>query len=162
MSLITCHECKAQVSTEASRCPSCGAKVKKPASLTLKLIFALAGTGIIAASITSAPSQKTEKPAEKSAAQIEQDHNETLRYSMARLVSNQLKESMRDPASFVIETLRTNNNATLICAEYRSRNGFGGMNREMIVVMKDKTSKKISDWNKNCTQSLTDMMWAIK
>lgn len=32
MALITCKECKAQVSDTAEKCPSCGAKVKKPTS----------------------------------------------------------------------------------------------------------------------------------
>jgi hypothetical protein len=38
MSLIKCAECDHQVSTDAKTCPNCGAKVKKPTSIT-QIIF---------------------------------------------------------------------------------------------------------------------------
>ena len=56
MALITCKECKQQVSDSAGRCPSCGAKVRKPLSAihwagiiffglpVLLLFFAMMGT----------------------------------------------------------------------------------------------------------------------
>lgn len=34
MALQACHECGKQVSTEAASCPSCGAPVKKPSSIS--------------------------------------------------------------------------------------------------------------------------------
>jgi hypothetical protein len=44
-----------------------------------------------------------------------------------------LRDQMRDPDSFVIEKVFTMTNqkgVDITCFEYRSRNGFGGMNRE--------------------------------
>lgn len=44
-----------------------------------------------------------------------------------------LQDAMRDPDSFVIERVFTFTNKAGVeftCFEYRSRNGFGGMNRE--------------------------------
>ncbi len=44
-----------------------------------------------------------------------------------------LHDQMRDPDSFVIEKVFTMTNqkgVDITCFEYRSRNGFGGMNRE--------------------------------
>lgn len=44
-----------------------------------------------------------------------------------------LRDQMRDPDSFVIEKVFTMTNkkgVDITCFEYRSKNGFGGMNRE--------------------------------
>jgi hypothetical protein len=44
-----------------------------------------------------------------------------------------LQNAMRDPDSFVIEkvfTLTNKKGVEITCFEYRSRNGFGGMNRD--------------------------------
>ena len=44
-----------------------------------------------------------------------------------------LRDQMRDPDSFVIEKVFTMTNkkgVAITCFEYRSRNGYGGMNRE--------------------------------
>jgi hypothetical protein len=44
-----------------------------------------------------------------------------------------LRDQMRDPDSFVIEKVFTMTNkkgVEITCFEYRSRNGFGGMNRD--------------------------------
>jgi hypothetical protein len=38
MSLQQCHECKKDVSSEAKLCPNCGAPVKKPTSITTKIV----------------------------------------------------------------------------------------------------------------------------
>lgn len=37
MALIVCHECGNNVSTQAEKCPHCGAKVKKPMSMIDKI-----------------------------------------------------------------------------------------------------------------------------
>ena len=45
-----------------------------------------------------------------------------------------LQDAMRDPDSFLIEkvfTLTNKKGVEITCFEYRSRNGFGGMNRDM-------------------------------
>lgn len=52
MALIKCHECGAEVSTEAKTCQKCGAKPKKPAGLTTWLIIILIGVGFVAAMST--------------------------------------------------------------------------------------------------------------
>jgi DNA-directed RNA polymerase subunit RPC12/RpoP len=47
MSLLKCHECSNEVSSEAKACPKCGAKVKKPTSLIAKIVLALLGVAIL-------------------------------------------------------------------------------------------------------------------
>jgi hypothetical protein len=47
-----------------------------------------------------------------------------------------LRDQMRDPDSFVIEKVFTMTNkkgVDITCFEYRSRNGYGGMNRERVL-----------------------------
>lgn len=52
MSLIKCHECGNEVSTEAKTCPKCGAKVKKPTSLIAKVFAVVIGLGFIGAIVS--------------------------------------------------------------------------------------------------------------
>lgn len=64
-----------------------------------------------------------------------------------------VKRYMRDPDSFVAENLYMSDGYInrIYCFKYRSRNGFGGMNREILVSMKDGTSfKTVAAWNKHC------------
>src|SRR5690606_21641937 len=44
-------------------------------------------------------------------------------------VASVVKQSLRDPDSLIWESIRANDDASVICLEYRARNGFGGMNR---------------------------------
>jgi hypothetical protein len=60
MSLIKCHECQHQVSTEAKVCPACGAKVRKPISV-LGWIFVIA-MGIAVYDISSTTSKRESIP----------------------------------------------------------------------------------------------------
>jgi len=128
-------------------------------STTFKVIFGLLALLIvISMATTGTPSQQVAKSPETKA----KDERETRRYVMAKVIAAKLKESMRDPDSMVIESMRIDEGSTLACGEYRAKNGFGGVNREFIVVLNDRTSKKPAEWNKHCTKTLPDMMWAIK
>jgi hypothetical protein len=52
-----------------------------------------------------------------------------------------LRDQMRDPDSFVIEkvfTLKNKKGVEITCFEYRSKNGFGGMNRDTALYMEYK------------------------
>lgn len=161
MALIKCHECGTDVSTDAKTCPKCGAKVKKSSSgagtmLIIGLVAAIflaamtGGTGSNTSSDPETPEQKAQKEAE------------TVRYAVAAATSKLLRDTMRDPESIKFESLRVSENADTVCMEYRARNGFGGMNREFMVVSGEKTSQKASAWNKHCTKPMYDMMWASK
>lgn len=157
MALIKCHECGSEVSAEAKACPKCGAKPSKPTSLTAMLIMILIGIGFVAATLRGAQQPEPETPeqkAEKAAADT--------RYIVAAATSNLLRDTMRDPDSLKFEVLRVNEDATVVCMEYRARNGFGGLNRELMVVTKDRSSQDPSDWNKRCTKPMYDMMSAAK
>jgi DNA-directed RNA polymerase subunit RPC12/RpoP len=72
MALLKCHECSNEVSSEAKTCPKCGAKVKKPTSLVVKILAALFGIGILVSLFarheTSNPSGSTAPQATQTAA----------------------------------------------------------------------------------------------
>jgi hypothetical protein len=159
MSLITCHECTNQVSSEATTCPKCGAKVKRPPSAT-KIV--LVGFMLLVIAISIVGNQTTQRPAEKTAAEKAKDASETLRFGLARAVAENLKKTLRDPDSLIIETMHINDDSTVACVEYRAKNGFGGINREFLVVLKNRSSQKPSDWNKHCTKEMYDLKWAIR
>lgn len=73
------------------------------------------------------------------------------------LFAASIKKTMRDPDSLVWESIRANDDASVICVEYRARNGFGGMNREFAVYANSKVSQKPTAWNKHCIKPMNDM-----
>lgn len=161
MALIKCHECGTEVSTEAKTCPKCGAKVKKPSSgagtmLIIGLVAAIflvamaGGGGSKGVSEPETPEQKAKKDAEYK------------QYVVAVATSKTIRESMRDPESLKFESLRVNDEGSVVCAEYRARNGFGGMNQEILVLTAKGPSQSANAWNKHCIKPMKDMMWAVR
>ena len=68
-----------------------------------------------------------------------------------------LRDSMRNPESFVVESAFVVDGTDTLCYEYRAQNGFGGMNREMAVisiksnkVVNGRSNKVFALWNKEC------------
>lgn len=72
-----------------------------------------------------------------------------------------VKSNMRDPDSLTWVSIMTNTDASVICLEYRARNGFGGMNLEHGTYANGKYNVTAKAWNKNCANKpLNDMMKA--
>lgn len=65
MALITCKECKAQVSDQAGKCPQCGAKVAKPTGRVTLVFAGLVLIGVVKCSYDAAT---TAPPAAQKAA----------------------------------------------------------------------------------------------
>lgn len=73
-----------------------------------------------------------------------------------------LHASMRDPDSLVIDDGRVNDDATLVCVEYRARNGFNGMNREFIAYDGNgKPHQNAGYWNAHCKKPMNVMTFAV-
>lgn len=157
MALMSCHECGKQVSSESKTCPSCGVKTKKPASLTAKLFVVLVGIGVVSAIVSKPPAEPPKTPE-----QLAQEERETAQYIAAANTSKAIRAAMREPDSLEYISLRVSDDAKIVCAEYRARNGFGGMNIERMAVTSTHTGQDSKTWNKHCTQPLHDMMWAAK
>lgn len=125
MSLIACHECKAEVSTEAKTCPKCGAKPRKPTGSTAGIIAGVvAGAFGLIVILGAMPDKKTDPESQIS----------DKRYKAARAGAYSLKASMRDPESFTLEAAEASEDGSVACYKYHSRNGFGGMNTGWAVV----------------------------
>jgi hypothetical protein len=78
--------------------------------------------------------------------------------AFAWAVTQMVKDAMRDPTSFVVEEALVNDAGTVACLTFRSRNGFGGMNREFAVYAAGKLSQSGAIWNKHCAgKRLNDM-----
>lgn len=77
--------------------------------------------------------------------------DDTRRYAAAKLIADAVLKGLNDPDSLQWDDLYTNENGTLVCAEYRARNGFNGMVRKYLSVTNTKSSDTIPDWNLNCT-----------
>ncbi len=65
-----------------------------------------------------------------------------------------IRQVMRNPDSIVFEEVRVNQDASIMCFQYRAQNGFGGMNREIMSFVKGNPSQSHAVWNKNCTKPL--------
>lgn len=157
MALIKCKECGKDVSDSAGKCPHCGAKVNKPIG---KLGWALVifTTFIVVQCSLSMPSST---PAQKPAV----DPVAEARFQKTARMADAIKKALREPESVVWEAILANDDASVICFEYRARNGFGGMAKEFTVFAEKKASQDVSVWNKYCTKTLNDMIdvkYAIK
>jgi hypothetical protein len=159
MSLIKCHECGKEISTEATACPSCGANVKKPGGCLLATIIIMAGALLISAVTThESPSPP---PPQKTKEQVEADEKREIAFQKVVIAIRGVKEATRNPDSIVWEAISANSDATVVCIKYRGQNGFGGMSREFVVFAKGKASQSPNAWNKYCAnKSLIDMMHA--
>lgn len=149
MSVKPCHECGNQVSTEAKACPHCGAKPKKPTSILNLVLVSLIGFAVIQCTMTS--NNTTPRPA-KTAEQLASEAADEKRFQMALALARQIKRGMRNPDSFTVENALANDDSTVFCMEYQGQNGFGGMNKEFVVVTASGTSQDVKQWNKHCTR----------
>lgn len=150
MALVACRECHASISTTATACPHCGAKPGTDAH-TRAGITVLAIAGLAALIWFFSPSgsppprpapQTTAQPPAASAppADPEQLRN-AKRFDLAFDATKAIRAAMRDPASTTFEYVGVNQSGTAACIEYRSRNGFGGMNKESAVYAAGKLTR---------------------
>lgn len=109
----------------------------------------------------SSVSPTQEPPPQKSATQLAEElqakAKDEAAFQKTASVARALKASLRDPASLEWETIRASDDAGVVCIEYRARNGFGGMNRGILVYAKNKARTDAAAWNAHCTAPLKDM-----
>lgn len=180
MALIACVECSNQISSDAKVCPKCGKRVQRSWGLG-KLAFVLTVGGIIAAMIAASLTQSVDRevskavaakqaamtPEQKAAeqkrvlAEATAKRKKELAFQLVVSAMRVIREANRNPASVTWESVVANDDASVICIQYRGQNGFGGMNKEFVVITGQTASQKASAWNKHCAgKSLTDMLYA--
>jgi hypothetical protein len=154
MALIKCKECGKEISDEAKVCPHCGKKPGMSMTSAVVIGFLLLLPFVF---YTPSSSTSTPKPPPNPAAEA--------RFQKTARMADGVKRMLRDPESVVWESIRSNDDASVICIEYRARNGFGGMAKEFAVYSKNNVSQEAKAWNKYCTKPLNDMIhveYAIK
>lgn len=116
------------------------------------LVFATGERG------SKAPAEVT--PA-KTPEQIAADNRKEAAFQRVVAALQIIKKANRNPASVTWETIMANDDASVICIEYRGQNGFGGMNKEFVVIAKGSASQKPSAWNRHCAgKPLQDFIYA--
>ena len=168
MALIKCAECSKEISDKATTCPHCGApavnsfaiapngkripletaKPKKSSNLVIPIVI---GFLILLPFALYEPSPSTSTPTPPP------DPVAEARFQKTARMADGVKRMLRDPESVIWESIRSNDDASVICIEYRARNGFGGMAKEFAVYAKNNVSQEAKSWNKYCTKPLTDM-----
>ena len=146
------------MSTTAKSCPKCGAAPAKRTSKTTWIIggfFALMFVGYISSKKNHDAAEAQKTPEEiAAAAKKERAFQKTV------LMAKAIKGNLRDPSSVDWEVIRANDDASVICLQYRAKNGFGGYAREIAVLAQDRASADKKAWNKHCTGPLRDLAHA--
>lgn len=160
MALVKCRECGSEVSSEALACPKCGVR-PKPKTSVLKVVFWLFIASIalpmfFAGSKSSSTTAPPKEVTKEEVARAAENAAENRRFKAAMHMLRQVKASMRDPESFRVERFAANDDGSLLCLQYRSRNGFGGMNREQMVIDNGNANRAKEAWKKRCTSALYD------
>jgi hypothetical protein len=132
-----------------------------------KVVFFGGIVALLTMCFSSTTVQKTPGPTPKPVAKeappdpaiVARKQKEEATFMKTAIFARSVKQALRDPDSLVWEDMRANDDATVICLEYRARNGFGGMNREFAVYGGGEVSQKPAAWNKYCTQPLADMKY---
>lgn len=152
-----CRECGAEVSDQAKTCPKCG--VSTPVRKTSLLTW-IATAAAVAAMVLYVVTYEPRPPRAEAAPLTPEEQAEKAlderRFNLAVGALIFIKKNLREPESVVWEGVWVNDAATVICVEYRARNGFGGMNRELAVITDSKLEKTARAWNAKCTKGMHD------
>ncbi|MGE4299475.1 MAG: zinc-ribbon domain-containing protein [Desulfovibrionaceae bacterium] len=145
MALIKCHECKREVSTEATICPHCGAAIKSKRKIgCLSLIAIVLFLGWIGSS--------TDKKNDTSSGQVVKSQNarpetrkERIEKSFSawdgshRGLERLIKQAMNDPDSYehVSTTYSDQGSELIVRTTFRGKNAFGGVVINSVVARAD-------------------------
>jgi len=153
VALKPCAECGARISTQAEACPHCGAKPRATMGPVRRLILGLIAVSIAVSVFSSKGNDEAiEKPVPivKTPEQVAEEAASRSRSERAIFVVTALKHGLRDPDSVKWQSIYVNNDASVVCVEYRAKNGFGGLNFEQTVYAKGKFSTASKPWNYHC------------
>ncbi|HKN31539.1 MAG TPA: hypothetical protein VJY34_28145 [Roseiarcus sp.] len=100
--------------------------------------------------------QRSVTPEQREArAEIEKAQNH---FAYAKHVAiEQLRQTMHDPDSLVVEFAGVTEDATTVCMQYRAKNGFGGYDKAIAIDTGGRIASDVSTWNRLCVQRLYDV-----
>lgn len=171
MAIVTCKECKAEVSSQAAACPKCGAPPPKGTSrLTLLAIGCVlfvafkctvdglaessAGADRRAADAKLTPEERASRELAQQAMAKARQEEERL-FQLAVGFARTVKAGMKNPASFEL-TDATRMADGALCLQYRGTNSFNAVIPNYAVLTQDGRASNgsagavASLWNKHC------------
>ena len=144
---IDCSACNAIVQQGSKFCPGCGLQLTAQAAPVVERVLAplfpwwgwvlvafVVVIGIVIAVNSDNPAQQAQR-ASQQASDAAAQKAQTARLTLAANGAAALRDRMRDPDSFKVTSALVLSDDT-VCYEYRSRNGFGGMNDGYAVLIK--------------------------
>jgi len=148
-----CHKCAMMIPKEARICPHC----RKPQGWTLpaKIVAVILGFGFLSAIFGGHGTKENSPAPPPDPRTVAEKKKEDERATRALAGAMQLKKNMRNPDSFKVSSVIAMDDGA-VCYEYRAENGFGGMNAERAVLLKNNNFKisSMDDfpeyWNKKC------------
>lgn len=157
MAITTCKECKKELSTKATTCPHCGAKIRRTSLITW-LIAIIIVPSIFIGIFNSSSNPPPTTPA-KTAEQLAADAKQDALLNIGAIGARALKNSMKDPEAFVLSSAVVLETGTT-CYDYRAKNSFGAvLPSHAILVSSGKILSQEQDgnafvlaWNKECTK----------
>jgi hypothetical protein len=69
----------------------------------------------------------------------------------------QLRQTLRDPDSLVVEFAGVTEDGTTVCIQYRAKNGSGGYDKAIAIDTAGRIASDVSTWNRLCVQRLYDV-----
>lgn len=127
------------------------------------VFFLLIGglNAIISLTVVKLSPERMAQAEQNASAEQEKNARSLEQVTAARAVKAALRDSLRDPDSLVFESMRVSEDSRIVCALYRAKNGFGGMNRKFVVYV-DRSGFDTADvWKKHCSGPMNDWLWAV-
>ena len=153
--MINCGECQKEISDQAESCPHCGIKRPKKPSGCFVVILAVIGFAVVSSVYRQATK---EEPPAKTPFQQAQDAEQEKKIQRAVALLRTVKKAAREPESIEWTQIIANTSGTVVCVEYRGKNGFGGYSKEAAVLVGDEIKAEKSAWKHHCTGSDMDNM----
>lgn len=164
MALVTCTECKKEISDQADKCPACGANNKRKKTSKVVWFFgAIFGFVVLSTVFNSANKAPTPTPAAvtRTPEEIAASNQKQQRFDRVSVALLAIKNNLKDPSSVQWNKVYSDDTADVICIEYRAKNSFGALNFERVAIAKGKIYQEASAWNKHCAngKSFFDMTY---
>jgi len=80
---------------------------------------------------------------------------------VAKHAMSVIREAAREPESVKFRKLLINDAGTVVCAEFRGKNGFGGVSMQHLVLTETGSDATAAGWNKHCTKGMFNMDFLI-
>ena len=157
MALIKCTECNNDVSTEAKKCPKCGAKI--PMTKNKKIFWGVAIfiIMIILGNIDDAKDKRNNQTQEN----VSKETNENLWILKGK---EAVKNKLKDPDSVEFKDIffSDSGNIPMTCGKVNSKNSYGGYTgfqrfvsagKSDLTYLEEQVKDNFDDiWNKFCVQ----------